>query len=285
MICPHCLKTIEDGASFCPYCNAYVGPGDGPEHTEFVFCEGCGARLSHMIVRAPNADAPLRILRRTRSHPTWQRAARRFPRLTQSRSIPRCRMRPPRRGAFDAADPNETCVLPAFDKDSVSQGRYSHARFLHDDAQTQGASRRGRLSQLASYPQAAHRHRGPYVVAAVLLVRDGRSHGCHAGYDQFGQAAQTTFPTRQKGEATEDDTKQDDAAEVVQEETVLTDDQLYTRLDGLYQTIVSYGDEDQIGEVIDSFNNGYLRTPLSTRQELSQSAYALRDQIKKTQMV
>mgnify|MGYP007000006701 FL=1 len=91
-------------------------------------------------------------------------------------------------------------------------------------------------------------------------------------YDQFGQAAQTTFPTRQKGEATEDDTKQDDSAEVVQEETVLTDDQLYTRLDGLYQTIVSYADEDQIGEVIDSFNNGYLRTPLSTRQELSQSA-------------
>lgn len=64
---------------------------------------------------------------------------------------------------------------------------------------------------------------------------------------------------------------------------MLTDDQLYTRLDGLYQTIVSYADEDQIGEVIDSFNNGYLRTPLSTRQELSQSAYALRDQIKKTQ--
>ena len=46
---------------------------------------------------------------------------------------------------------------------------------------------------------------------------------------------------------------------------------------------MSYSDDDQIGEVIDSFNNGYLRTPLSTRQELSQSAYALRDQIKKTQ--
>ena len=101
-------------------------------------------------------------------------------------------------------------------------------------------------------------------------------------YDQFGQAAQTTFPTRQKGETAEDDAEQDDAAEVVQDETVLTDDQLYTKLDSLYQTIVSYNN-DQIGEVIDSFNSGYLRTPLSTRQELSQSAYALRDQIKKTQ--
>ena len=87
---------------------------------------------------------------------------------------------------------------------------------------------------------------------------------------------------RDRGEAAEDDAKQDDAAEVVQEETVLTDDQLYTKLDSLYQTIVSYNN-DQIGEVIDSFNSGYLRTPLSTRQELSQSAYALRDQIKKTQ--
>lgn len=60
----------------------------------------------------------------------------------------------------------------------------------------------------------------------------------------------------------------------------MTDDQLYTKLDSLYQTIVSYNN-DQIGEVIDSFNSGYLRTPLSTRQELSQSAYALRDQIKR----
>ncbi len=117
-----------------------------------------------------------------------------------------------------------------------------------------------------------------------VLVCDCRSHGRHARlYDQFGQAAKTTFPSRQKGEATEDKTKSDDTAEVVQEETVLSDDQLYTKLDGLYQTIVSYGDDDQIGEVVDSFNSGYLRTPLSTRQELSQSAYALRDQIKKTQ--
>ena len=78
MICPHCLKTIEDGASFCPYCNAYVGPGDGPEHTEFVFCEAAVPVFLRTIVRAQNADAPLRVSSpRTRPHPTWQRAARR----------------------------------------------------------------------------------------------------------------------------------------------------------------------------------------------------------------
>ncbi|MFR7797256.1 MAG: zinc-ribbon domain-containing protein [Collinsella sp.] len=78
MICPHCLKTIEDGASFCPYCNAYVGPGDGPEHTEFVFCEGCGARLSPHDRTCPKCGRPAPVSSpRTRPHPTWQRAARR----------------------------------------------------------------------------------------------------------------------------------------------------------------------------------------------------------------
>ena len=77
MICPHCLKTIEDGASFCPYCNAYVGPGDGPEHTEFVFCDGCGARLSRMTAPVPSVDAPRRAsFPRTRPHPTWPQGAR-----------------------------------------------------------------------------------------------------------------------------------------------------------------------------------------------------------------
>ncbi len=102
-------------------------------------------------------------------------------------------------------------------------------------------------------------------------------------YDQFGRAAKTTFPTRQKGEATEKDSKQEDSSEVVQEETVspmtssTPGSMVCTRPSCRTATM------DQIGEVIDSFNNGYLRTPLSTRQELSQSAYALRDQIKKTQ--
>ena len=258
MICPHCLKTIEDGASFCPYCNAYVGPGDGPEHTEFVFCEGCGARLSPHDRTCPKCGRPAPGILSEDAAASDLAAGRTagFPRLTQEQIDTEVPHAPASAAAVlsDAADPNETCVLPAFDKDF-------------------------------GIPK-------PLIIIAVLAVVCGGAYwfvtadpmGVMPGfYDQFGQAAQTTFPTRQKGEATEDDTKQGDSAEVVQEETVLTDDQLYTRLDGLYQTIVSYADEDQIGEVIDSFNNGYLRTPLSTRQELSQSAYALRDQIKKTQ--
>ena len=215
-----------------------------------------------------------------------------FPRLTQEQIDTEVPHAPASAAAVlsDAADPNETCVLPAFDKDfGIPKVDIPTPVSLHDDAQKN-------KRKVHPDEDAYHKHKRhipkPLIVIAVLAVLCGGAYWfvtadpmgvMPAFYDQFGQAAQTTFPTRQKGEATEDDTKQDDSAEVVQEETVLTDDQLYTRLDGLYQTIVSYGDEDQIGEVIDSFNNGYLRTPLSTRQELSQSAYALRDQIKKTQ--
>lgn len=298
MICPHCLKNIEDGASFCPYCNAYVGPGDGPEHTEFVFCDGCGARLSPHDRTCPKCGRPAPGILSEDAAASDLAAGRTagFPRLTQEQIDTEVPHAPASAAAVlsDAADPNETCVLPAFDKDfGIPKVDIPTPVSLRDDAQPKKQKPRRKM-----HPDedAYHKHKRhipkPLIVIAVLVAVCGGAYwfvtadpmGVMPGfYDQFGQAAQTTFPSRQKGEASEEEPKQEDTSEVVQEETVLNDDQLYTRLDGLYQTIVSYGDEDQIGEVIDSFNNGYLRTPLATRQELSQSAYALRDQIKKTQ--
>ena len=298
MICPHCLKTIEDGASFCPYCNAYVGPGDGPEHTEFVFCDGCGARLSPHDRTCPKCGRPAPGILSEDAAASDLAAGRTagFPRLTQEQIDTEVPHAPASAAAVlsDAADPNETCVLPAFDKDfGIPKVDIPTPVSLRDDAQPKKQKPKRKV-----HPDedAYHKHKRhipkPLIVIAVLAAVCGGAYwfvtadpmGVMPGfYDQFGQAAKTTFPSRQKGEAADKEPKQEDTSEVVQEETVLTDDQLYTRLDGLYQTIVSYSDEDQIGEVIDSFNNGYLRTPLSTRQELSQSAYALRDQIKKTQ--
>ena len=55
MICPHCLKTIEDGETFCPHCHGYVG---AVSRDEFVFCEGCGARLSLHDRTCPKCGRP-----------------------------------------------------------------------------------------------------------------------------------------------------------------------------------------------------------------------------------
>ena len=304
MICPHCLKTIEDGASFCPYCNAYVGPGDGPEHTEFVFCEGCGARLSPHDRTCPKCGRPAPGILSEDAAASDLAAGRTagFPRLTQEQIDTEVPHAPASAAAVlsDAADPNETCVLPAFDKDfGIPKVDIPTPVSLHDDAQKP-------KRKVHPDEDAYHKHKRhipkPLIVIAVLAVVCGGAYWfvtadpmgvMPAFYDQFGQAAQTTFPTRQKGEATEDDTKQDDSAEDVKV-MVLSAGQRISGPDHsavrplwylaqVVVVLVFVGDEDQIGEVIDSFNNGYLRTPLSTRQELSQSAYALRDQIKKTQ--
>ena len=121
MICPHCLKNIEDGASFCPYCNAYVGPGDGPEHTEFVFCEGCGARLSPHDRTCPKCGRPAPGILSEDAAASDLAAGRTagFPRLTQEQIDTEVPHAPASATEVlsDAADPNETCVLPAFDKD------------------------------------------------------------------------------------------------------------------------------------------------------------------------
>ena len=215
MICPHCLKTIEDGASFCPYCNAYVGPGDGPEHTEFVFCDGCGARLSPHDRTCPKCGRPAPGILSEDAAASDLAAGRTagFPRLTQEQIDTEVPHAPASAAAVlsDAADPNETCVLPAFDKDfGIPKVDIPTPVSLRDDAQPKKQKPKRKV-----HPDedAYHKHKRhipkPLIVIAVLAAVCGGAYwfvtadplGVMPGfYDQFGQAAQTTFPTRQKGE-------------------------------------------------------------------------------------
>lgn len=301
MICPHCFKTIEDGASFCPHCNTYVGPGDGPEHTEFVFCDGCGARLSPHDRTCPKCGRPAPGILSSETAASDLAAGRTagFPRLTQEQIDTEVPHAPASAAAVlkDAADPNETCVLPAFDKDfGIPKVELPGPLGSSAPAPAEDARKPRKKRKVHADEDAYHKHKRhipkPVVVIAILALIGGWVYyfvtadpfGVMPGlYAQFGEAAQSTFPTRQKGEATEADESSAPAqTEVVQEETVLTDDQLFTRLDGLYQTITSYNDDEFEG-IITSFNNGYLRSSKETRTELSQSAYDLRDRIKKTQ--
>ena len=172
MICPHCLKTIEDGASFCPYCNAYVGPGDGPEHTEFVFCEGCGARLSPHDRTCPKCGRPAPGILSEDAAASDLAAGRTagFPRLTQEQIDTEVPHAPASAAAVlsDAADPNETCVLPAFDKDfGIPKVDIPTPVSLHDDAQKP-------KRKVHPDEDAYHKHKRhipkPLIVIAVLAV-------------------------------------------------------------------------------------------------------------------
>ena len=303
LICPHCLKTIEDGSSFCPYCNTYVGPGDGPEHTEFVFCDGCGARLSPHDRTCPKCGRPAPGILSSDAAASDLAAGRTagFPRLTQEQIDTEVPHAPASAAAVlkDAADPNETCVLPAFDKDfgipkvelPVPGGSKEAPDSEGDTEKKPARKRKVHADEDAYHKHKRHIPKPLIVIVAVAAIAGGiywfvteDPIGVMPGfYQQFGQAAQSTFPTRQKGESSDGaDAGSSEGKDVVQEQTVLTDDQLYDKLSQIYQTIVSYNDDDKIGDVITSFNSGYLRSSLSARQELSQGAYALRDEIQKT---
>lgn len=301
MICPHCFKTIEDGSSFCPHCNTYVGPGDGPEHTEFVFCDGCGARLSPHDRTCPKCGRPAPGILSSDAAASDLAAGRTagFPRLTQEQIDTEVPHAPASAAAVlkDAADPNETCVLPAFDKDfGIPKvdipGLPSSKTDADDTHETKKTKRKVHADEDAYHKHKRHIPKPVIWVVVLALIAGGTYYfvtedplGVMPGfYAQFGQAAQSTFPTRQKSEDENSDSASSDASEqdVVQEQTVLTDDQLYTKLSDIYQTIVSYNDDDQIGDVITSFNSGYLRTSKDTRTELSQGAYDLRDRIQNT---
>ena len=302
LICPHCLKTIEDGSSFCPYCNTYVGPGDGPEHTEFVFCDGCGARLSPHDRTCPKCGRPAPGILSSDTAASDLAAGRTagFPRLTQEQIDTEVPHAPASAAAVlkDAADPNETCVLPAFDKDFgipkvdlPVPGMLKDARVDDSDAEKPARKRRVHADEDAYHKHKRHIPK-PVIWLVVIVALVGGAYwfvtedpmGVMPGfYEQFGQAASATFPTRQKSESSEE--KKEAPAEdkdVVQEQTVLSDDQLYEILSEIYQTIVSYDGDDRIGDAITSFNSGYLRSSLSTRKELSQGAYDLRDEVQKT---
>ena len=84
MICPNCLKTVEDGTTFCPHCHAYMGGTTGESRSDFVFCEGCGARLSIHDRTCPKCGRPAPGILSVKSASSDLAAGRTasFPRLT-----------------------------------------------------------------------------------------------------------------------------------------------------------------------------------------------------------
>lgn len=289
MICPHCLKKIEDGSSTCPHCGTYLGSEDSPQHTEFIFCDGCGARLSPHDRCCPKCGRPAPGILSSNAAASDLAAGRTasFPRLSQ-RQIDADSVREIANAdaiLSDAADPSATTVLPALDDAVVDEPRKSiRPKRVHDDE------------------DAYHKHKRkipkPLIVFVVLALACAGVYGfvtydpfnvMPGFYRDFGAAAKDMFPTRQISEDAQKDVSSDSKASSdtskatdAVEDAELDGDALYNKLSGFYDEIVSYSDDSQIGEVITSFNSSYLASSLETRQEGSKSAYALRDRIKQT---
>lgn len=280
MICPHCLKTIDDADTFCPHCHGYVGTMTS---SEFVFCDGCGARLTAHDRTCPKCGRPAPGILSVESASSDLAAGRTasFPRLTKNAiqaEAPQVEPASAAKTLDDSVDPSATNVLNLSDIQRASGSSKVAPDATGEDPYHPVRRSYGRLIAAVIAVMA--------VVGAVAFVVYDPLGVMPGFYDSFKSAASEAFPSRQLAEdgsaAVVDDAvdKQDDAE--ADGERILTDDEVYIRITAAYDQLAAYDSDEAIGEVIDSFNNYYLEPDHAVREQRSQSAYELRDAVQQT---
>ncbi len=283
MICPSCLKTIEDDSTFCPHCHAYVG-GSGSGAGEFVFCDGCGARLSVRDRTCPKCGRPAPGILSTQSASADLAAGRTasFPRLS-SESVDN---EAPKQQASvaqvlnDSFDPAVTSVLRASDIEKRARQEAPEPSYV-DPYHKERRSYKGVI--IAFVLVAIIGGAAAFVIKDPLNMMPGLE-------ASFREAAHEMFPSRQVAEQTDDssadaqadgtDTTTDDSETTKTDP--LTDEELYSELSNIYQQIVDYGSEDQFGECVVAFNSYCIASSHDDREAAAASAYALRDSVQQT---
>lgn len=294
MICPHCHGSIDDGLDVCPECGEAISGEDVVPGPSFVFCEGCGARLSPHDRTCPKCGRPAPGILSSEDSAKDLAAGKTasFPRLTVGLDDdPASRPSGPSAASvLDLSlDPESTHILDLSDMDAAS-------------------SKKGRRRRRAKAPvDPYHDDKRPYLriaLAAVVaaLVVGGALFVYHDPlgvmpgiYEAVDKSASEMFPSRYQVSTTEpaasvegssdagdDGVQHDVSSDLVEitDDSVLADAQAYDVLLAKWKEIGDF--EDTLSDVIDDYNGSYVASDLSRRQEASQSAYAMRDQVQQT---
>lgn len=259
MICPHCLNKVEDGATFCPTCNAYLG--GGPAHADAVFCEGCGARIAAQMRTCPKCGRPAPGILSTDSASSDLAAGHTasFPRLTQrmidADAAPRSSAPTAAQVLSDSMDPASTNVLSSDDIEHASRSSRSDA----DDP----------------YHKSRPRFVKPVLVVVVALLVIGGGvffvvrdpFGVMPGIvESFERAASEMYPSRQLPQGSSAD-------EAAEPEPVEVDP--FQVLTSSHNILVSAF--ESLDTIIEDYEYGFLANDRAQRDEKSKSAYGARD--------
>ncbi len=284
MICPQCLKHIDDDASVCPHCHAYVA--SAPARKSFVFCEGCGARLAPSDRTCPKCGRPAPGILSTEAAASDLAAGKTasFPKLTDAMLEGDRGSRPARSSSVqdvlsESLDPSATNVL---DRDEVERrskggGRRGGRKDAGDPYHPRRLVPRGALAALAAIALVCG------AVAFVYLDPLGVMPGI---YESVRTSARESFPSREGmgegADAADDGTEPaEDAEDAPQtlEDRTLSDEAALAELTELYERVVAINDGDAFGDAIDSFNGWYMASSLQKRQDASRGAYEVRDEL------
>ncbi len=279
MICPQCLKTIDGDAKVCPHCHAPVELESSPSH--LVFCDGCGARLSSQDRTCPKCGRPAPAILSASASASDLAAGKTasFPRLTQAAietELPRVEAHSAQSVLNNSLDPSRTSVLSRDDLTAQKPGR------TNDPYHKRKRPIKGIL--IALFVIALIVGGTAFVALDPLGVMPGV-------YEWVCTSAEEMFPSREgmgdtqdestddEDDAATDDADEDGAADQSLVDTALSDTAAYQQIRAAYDQVVAINDGDSFSDVIDSFNSYYLASSLSTRQEASEGAYTLRDEL------
>lgn len=292
MICPFCSSSVPDGSTSCPSCDGDLAHEGAESVAEFIFCEGCGARLASQDRVCPKCGRPAPgILSQRASAPDLAAGkTASFPRLTSemiAEAIPA-----PVPGAFPLdgeVDPYATGVLDGADLAAAGVDRAGGSRGAGRKAVAHGDA--APATEPPSPDAYARRSRGKFIALALVVcaVLGGAFFvavdplGVMPGvYQSFEQSARDMFPSRQvpdeeePGDAEQDDASNTQEAPSVSDST-LSDAEAFQQLSSIYGKIVSF--QDGIGAVVETYNGQYLAKDVAQRTEASKGAYELRDNL------
>lgn len=270
---------------------SYEDQSEAPD--EFIFCESCGARLYATDRTCPKCGRPAPGILSTSSASSDLAAGKTasFPRLTvvggaaaekKPSSAPEI--------LTDSLDPSKTGVLTGGALDAALNGKDAGA----DEKQERKARKKAKREAYTPPRELTEedfarpkrlRWLAPVVVLAVVVlgaffVVEDPLGVMDDFYAAFAQAASEAFPSRyetseEEAEVEEEDA--DDSAEETITETTLSEAEAYARLLALWEQIEAF--QDQIGEVVTDYNGYYIASDYAKREEASESAYAMREDV------
>lgn len=275
MICPHCNMTVEDGASFCPHCHAFVGSEPSAADL-FVFCEGCGARLVPGDRVCPKCGRPAPAILSTDTAASDLAAGRTasFPRLTREEIE---RQTAEREARIPRIEPVEAEPQNPFDPDATSS--------VQPEPKVETFEER-----TPELEDPYHSYKRPWakiigaavgislVIGIVYFVAADPLGMMPGFYSDFKQAASEMYPSRSAEVA---ETEEEDADKPAQKEEeqkksqLVSNEEAYQVLMRCYNTIGTF--QDEIGTAVDDYNTGYVYSDFDARTSYSESAYELRD--------
>ena len=259
--------------------------------SEFIFCDGCGARLYATDRTCPKCGRPAPGILSTSSASADLAAGKTasFPRLTVVGGAA-AEKRPSSAPEIltDTIDPSKTSVLTAEQLEAAG-GQAAEAPQKKRAKRDRDRSEPRELTEEDFARPKRFRWVAPVVVAALVVlcawfVVEDPLAVMDDFYAAFSEAASEAYPSRYS--TTSEDEAADEAGEdggsdaavaVEVSDSTLSEAEAYERLCEIYEEIVAF--QDQIGDVVDDYNGYYIASDYSKREAASESAYAMREDV------